>query len=342
MAKSRLFIGYESAFWIWRKAGPAAFSALRPSRVRSLAGGAPTRASIRSFEADHPDLVLDALDLVVDYGDQRTLKGVNTHVRRTPLPERSFYRLDDGGYVASPELCLMQLATRLSEPQVVKLSLEMCGVYAIDPLESFDDVFCDIGGEDEQPGMVKRPSLTSAAKIEAYAKRSYAPGSKARGRHFTSYVVDGSASPRETALYMLLCMPVRFGGYGLAKPELNKRIELTLKERLDVGAHHYDCDLLWTGKKRVAVEYDSKLHHSAAEKQELDAIRRNMLQYKNVKVVVATRKQVNKPTQFDKLARQIGKDIGKRFRIPEKEHIAARDQLREVLLHWDVVDGRLL
>ena len=260
------------------------------------------------------------------------------------MPDRSFYRLDDCVYVASPELCLMQLASKLTEPQVVKLALEMCGSYAIDPLAAIDEGFYDVRAEEEDgaSGICKRPPLTSAAKLNAYAKRLLTPGGRAPSAHYLRYVVDDSASPRETALYMLLCMPVRFGGYGLAKPELNKRIELTLKERLDVGAHHYDCDLFWTGKKRVAVEYDSKLHHSAAEKQELDAIRRNMLQYKNVKVVVATRKQVNKPTQFDKLARQIGKDIGKRFRIPEKEHIAARDQLREVLFHWDVVDGRLL
>ena len=254
------------------------------------------------------------------------------------MPERSFYRLDNDVYVASPELCLMQLASKLSEPQIVKLAMEMCGSYAIDPMMSFEGGLFDMRDEDEQPGMCKRPPLTSAAKLKAYAKRLFGSSGKARGAHMPRYVVDGSASPRETALCMLLCMPPRFGGYGLAPPELNHRIELTLKEQLMVGAHHFDCDLYWRQQHgRVAVEYDSRLHHTEQEKQERDAIRRNMLQYKGVQVITATRLQVNKPSEFDKLARQIGRAIGKRFRVPKKEHFAARSGLREVLFDWDVI-----
>ena len=335
MAKDRLFIGYETAFWIWMKAGPLAFSALTPSRVHSLVGGAPTEEKIRAFRSEHPDLALRDIDLVVRYGDQRDLPGVKTHVRRAPLPERSFYRLDDDVFVASPELCLMQLASKLSEPQAVKLAMEMCGSYAIDPADS-SEPFYTPDPLDDDSGMCKRPPLTNTTKLRAYAERLFASNSRARGAHCLRYVVDGSASPRETALFMLLCMPIRFGGYGLALPELNRRIELNPPEKLLVGVSHYDCDLYWA-HRRIGVEYDSRRHHSALEKQERDAIRRNMLQYKGVQVIVATRTQVNKPGEFDKLSRQIGRAIGKRFRIPEKEHIAARKQLRKVLFSWDVL-----
>ena len=336
MGKERLFLGYETAFWIWRKVGPSAFSVLVPSRVRSLAGGAPSEAKIRSFRSSHPDLALDSVDVVVAYGDQRNLSGVKTHVRRAPLPERSFYRLDEDVYVASPELCLMQLASKLSESQAVKLAMEMCGCYAIDPMASFEGGLFDMRDEDEQPGICKRPPLTSAAKLTAYAKRLFKPDSRARSAHYLRYVADGSASPRETALSMLLCMPPRFGGYGFALPELNLRIKLTLREQLMVGAHHFDCDLYWS-HNRIAVEYDSRLYHTEQEKQERDAIRRNMLQYKGVQVITATRIQVNKPSEFDKLARQIARAIGKRFRAPEKEHIRMRFDLRKVLFDWDVI-----
>jgi very-short-patch-repair endonuclease len=230
----------------------------------------------------------------------------------------------------------MQLASELSEPQVVKLALEMCGAYAIDSID-YSSLYDFQDSPDDSPGMCKRPPLTSAAKLKAYAKRLYKQNSRARSAHFLRYVVDGSASPRETALCMLLCMPPRFGGYGLALPELNKRINLSLSEQLMIGAHHFDCDLYWANSRRVGVEYDSRKHHTALEKQEHDAIRRNMLQYKGVQVIVATRMQVNKPDEFDKLARQIGRAVGKRFRIPEREHIEARTRLREVLFDWDVL-----
>ena len=341
MGKSRLFLGYETAFWIWRKAGPQAFSALAQSRVTSLAGGAPTAEKIRSFRAKHPDLATDVVHVIVRGGDRRDLPGVKTYARITPLPERSFYLLDDDVYVASPELCLMQLASKLSEQEVLKLALEMCGTYAIDPhYDPEGGSFYDSPDDEEQddsPGTCKRPPLTNARKLKAYSERLLKPGSRARRAHFLRYVVDSSASPRETALYMLLCMPPRFGGYGLAIPELNRRIDFTLRDRLMIGADHFDCDLYWP--KQVAVEYDSKRHHTAEEKQERDAIRRNMLQYKGIRVITATRLQVNSAHQFDKLARQIGRAVGKRFRIPEKEHVEARVRLRKTLFEWDVLSS---
>ena len=261
---------------------------------------------------------------MVQPGDQRTLPGVKTHVRYAPLPERSFYRLgDEEIYVASPELCLLQLAVRLSEAQAAKLALEMCGKYAIDPL-------CD------DPGMCKRPPLTAAAKLNAFAARMYTSNSRAHAVHFLRWVADNAASPRETALYLLLCMPPRFGGYGLAIPELNKRFKFNQKDRLLISADHFDCDLYWPNN-RIAVEYDSALHHTAQEKQERDAIRRNMLEYKGITVITATRAQVSRESEFDKLARQIARAVGKRLRIPEKRHIAARSELRRTLFSWDVL-----
>lgn len=322
MSQNRLFLGYETAFWIWRKAGPLAFSALMPSRVRPLAGGAPTHAMIERFRSEHPDLMTVPLHAVVKPGDQRSIPDVVTHVRSTPLPDRSFFKLDDDTFVASPELCLMQLAPQLSEAQAVKLAMEMCGSYAIDLLN-------------DDPGFEKRPALTDASKIRRFAAKMYAPNSRAHGTKFLRWIADGSASPRETALCMLLCMPPRLGGYGIAMPELNRRIELSLNERFMIGAHHFDCDLYWPGKG-VAVEYDSARHHTAIEKQERDAIRRNMLQHKNIQVIVATRAQVSSEGKFDGLARQIARAVGKRLRVPEKEHVAARAQLRDVLFSWDV------
>ena len=337
MAEDRLFLGYETAFWIWRKAGPSAFSALTPTRVRSLAGGMPTASKIRAFKSEHPDLALENVDCIVKYGDQRELLGAKCHIKRASLPERSFYRLDDNVYVASPELCLMQLASKLSEPQVTKLALEMCGAYALEPVVH-SGLFDYLDPLDDDPGMCKRPPLTSATKLKSYAKRLFVPDSRARSAHFLRYVVDGSASPRETLLFMLLCMPPRLGGYGFALPELNRRIELTPAEQLMVGANHYDCDLYWP-HPRVGVEYDSRKHHSALEKQEHDAVRRNMLQYKGVQVVVATRMQLKKDKtgEFDKLARQIARAVGKRLRIPKKEHVEERERLRDVLYDWDAL-----
>lgn len=320
---NRLFLGYETAFWIWRKAGPQAFLALAPTRVRSLAGGTPSAEKIQVFRSEHPDLYLDKVDVLVQYGGQRAISHVKNHVRSLPFPDRSFYRLDEGLYVASPELCFLQLASKLSEPKAVKLALEMCGSYAIDV-------------HDEEMGFCKRPPLTSAAKLKAYAKRLYKQNGGAKALHCLRYVVDNSASPRETAVCMLFCLPPRFGGYGLALPEMNRRIELSAREQITVGSRYFNCDLFWADR-RVAVEYDSAQYHTAREKQERDAIRRNMLEHKGVRVITATRQQVSEAGQFDKLASQVARAVGKRLRAPKQEHIAERSELRRVLFDWDVL-----
>lgn len=331
----RLFLGYETAFWIWRKAGPSAFATLIPTRAHSLAGGAPSRAKIESFRKNHPDLATEDLDVLVKYGDQRNISGAKVHTLSRELPNRSLYRLDDDVFIASPELCLMQLASKLDEPQAVKLALEMCGSYAIDPYAEAVRGFYDNEEDDVDTGFCKRPPLTSKAKLDSFASRLFVPNSRARSTSFLRYVADDSASPRETAIYMLFCMALRFGGYGFAIPELNRRIELTPSEQLMIGAHHFDCDLYWPNK-RVAVEYDSALHHTEAEKQERDAIRRNMLEHKGLRVIVATRKQLNSPAQFDTLAQQVARAIRKNRRLPEREHIEARKQLRKTALEWDL------
>ena len=51
MIKQRLYLGYETAFWIWRKAGALAFNSMTQSRMRALDGGAPTVGKVREQSA---------------------------------------------------------------------------------------------------------------------------------------------------------------------------------------------------------------------------------------------------------------------------------------------------
>ena len=318
---NRLYIGYESAYWIWRKMGQSAFCQLSPSRARTLAEAAPTHNSVERFKKLYPDLIRKNLDIILSRKDRREVRDTVEHIYSKPLPDRSFYMLDEGIYVASPELCLMQLARKYTTAQTVKLSMEMCGSYAI-------DVF-------DEEGFGKRMPLTNAQKLKAYAARLYSPNSNGKGVQFLKWTVDNAASPRETALCMLLCMPPRFGGYGIPLPQLNKRIELSLKEQLAVGKRHFDCDLYWQGK-RVGMEYDSARFHTASEKQEQDAVRRNMLQHKSIRMITATRLQVNQEGAFDELAHQVARALGKRMPTPKREHIAQRRSLRDTLFNWDI------
>ncbi|ANE22228.1 hypothetical protein AAY81_02685 [Denitrobacterium detoxificans] len=317
----RLFISHNSAFWIWRKLGHLAPIVLVPARVHSLAYSSPSQKLLMQFEKEHPDLALNKLDIMVTFKQRKHLANAIEHVCDRQLPERSFYQLEENFFIASPELCLIQLASKTTTAKAVKLAMEMCGSYAI--------------GNIDELGFCKRPPITSVDKIEAYAERLFKPNTRAKTVQFLKWTVDNAASPRETALCMLLCMPPRFGGYGIPLPQLNKRIELSLKEQLAVGRRYFDCDLYWQGK-RVGMEYDSARFHTASEKQEQDAVRRNMLQHKNIHMITATRLQVNQEGAFDELAHQVARALGKRMPTPKREHIAERRSLRDTLFNWDI------
>lgn len=322
MSNNRLFLGFETAFHIWRTTGLLGADLLSPTRVRTLTGGAPNALKIDSFRLRHPDLAVREIDVLVQRDDFRKTPGIRNHICSAPFPERSFYRLDDDVFVAAPELCLMQLASKLTVPETTKLAMELCGSFAVDVL--FDD-----------PGFCRRPAVTSTKKLKAYAAKLYRPNSRARPTSFLRWVSDAAASPREAALCMLLCMPPRFGGYGIELPQMNAKVELNVAEQFMSGKSCYICDLLWK-THNVAVEYDSMRYHTLQEKQEQDAVRRNMLEYKGIQVITATRAQLNSAAQFDKLAHQVAHAVGKRLRVPDKSHVSARSGLRKTLFAWDI------
>ncbi|MCR5582703.1 MAG: hypothetical protein K6F70_03705 [Eggerthellaceae bacterium] len=164
---SNLYISHETAFWIWRKMGDHAFWALKPTRMRSLSNSNPTHNTLTRFKRDHPDLLISDIDALVRNKERSHKTGVAFHTCQKPLPDRSFYILNEGIYVASPELCLMQLARKYTTAQTAKLAMEMCGSYAI-------DVF-------DEDGFGKRMPLTNAQKLKAYAARLYSPNSNGKG-----------------------------------------------------------------------------------------------------------------------------------------------------------------
>ena len=127
------------------------------------------------------------------------------------------------------------------------------------------------------------------------------------------HVVDGSASPMETALIMLLCLPGRLGGFGLPKPEVNRPLPLPDEARLASGHAHCVPDLLWP-EQRVAVEYDGADYHSSEGQVTRDLRRRNILATLGLSVIVVRKEQVQDYLEFEHLARSIARLLGARVR----------------------------
>lgn len=217
--------------------------------------------------------------------------------------------------MSTPEFCFLQMANRLSLARLIMLGYELCGTYVL---------------VDKGPAPRRDAPLTTVAKLRTFIEGT----SNARGRkkalRALRYVLDRSASPMESALAMLLCLPYGLGGYGLPEPRLNYRVDVPPSFRAMADRKHCVCDLCWPESK-LAAEYDSELHHVDPERRESDARRRSTLITLGFTVVTVSKGQVMDSGAFNRLAHQLAKRLGKRLRYVDPGYTRAHLELRAEL-----------
>lgn len=217
----------------------------------------------------------------------------------------------------------MQLASVLSVVELVEVGIELCATYAVDPREA--------------TGMRNRvnPLLSTTVLRRCAAKMAGSHGAKT-ARSALRYIADGSASPMETTLTMLLCLSRAQGGYGLPMPQLNRRVNTrsrgtATRGKVQVADTYRLCDLYWSDVK-LGVEFDSSSHHTGESKISRDADRRSELGLVNVSIITVTGGQLFDSRAFDRVARLIAKTMGAPLRIRRNGWMTKRFELRSQLL----------
>ena len=195
--------------------------------------------------------------------------------------------------------------------------MELCGTYALVP--------------ESVRGFTSREyPLTTQEELESFLQ--CIPGSRA-ARYLDAalgLMQNGSRSPMETREYLLLCLPKRYGGYGLPKPQLNYRIDLGPEERRVSRRRYFECDICWP-QQMVVMEYDGHDDHESREDRSRDAVKRNMLLARGYKVFTVTGKQICDAAAFDRLVRDIVADLGHRLKSFPSDWALRRDALRKEL-----------
>jgi len=235
-------------------------------------------------------------------------------------PDGCFISIGGGLAISSPQFCFFQMAAELSLIKLIELGFELCGSYSL-PVPAEGDALYD------------HTPLTSTQALKAFTARMEGVKGKKNAFRALRYIVSGSGSPMETKLVMLLTLPHHLGGFALPMPVLNKRLNLSKadKQRLRISEKAYfKCDLLWPDEG-IAVEYDSDAHHSDVNRLAADSERRFDLNVIGIYTVTVTRKQLMNPVAFERIARQISKKIGRRWK--QKTDIArnAEYELRRQL-----------
>jgi len=244
------------------------------------------------------------------------------HVFIGPTPFGCFVAAKDDLMVSSPEFCFLQMASELSLVELIELGFELCGEYSL---------FVEDDPDVSESGFYNRKALTSTKKLDAFVARMPHVWGQLKARRALRYLLDGSASPMETKLAILLTLPYKLGGYGFIPPKLNSRLMPSKTAKRTSSKGFYSCDLYWPDYG-VAVEYDSDLFHTGSTRIADDSKRRNTLALMGVTVITVTKQQLYSSRELEKVTKILAGFLEKRLKYKNPGFSIAHRELRNQLL----------
>ena len=255
---------------------------------------------------------------------RRVVRHVRQRLCGTAMPAHSFMRLGDQVYVPTPELTFLLMAHYLDLCELVMLGMELCGHYRLVAAPTQRVLSSNRTLYGQAP-------LTNPQRIFALLEGAQGMTGLPLAKRALGYVAAGSTSPMETALYLLLCLPKKLGGYGLPIPQLNARKRVTARAGSLVLSKTLVPDLFWPSK-RLDLEYDSEEFHASPDALQKGARRALALRAMGVEVVSVTKDVVYDEDAFDALARIVAKTVGVRVRKQTQSADLQRGHLRGVVL----------
>ena len=312
-----LYICNLSALWFYSMVTTSLDDVSKPCTKTSVSDAASALSEIRAFDLTELDFGRGALLVLVGDATSRSkAASVKYHVRSCELPLGAFRKLDVGIFLASPELCFYELACSLPLLKLVEFGYLLCGTYTLNPAAKVKN--------DRKP-------LTTKRRLESFALRMSDKRGQAAVLEALSLVHEGSASPRETKLAMLLTFPVRLGGYRFEAPILNYRIDFTKTEQELFGKPHVELDLYWP-ERHCGVEYDGGENHSESDDVSRDRKKSSELNCRGITVVRVDKQQLSTPYQVYILARKLEKLMKIRHRKPSDAQWQRKEELFELIM----------
>ncbi len=240
----------------------------------------------------------------------------------------SFLRVGDVACISAPELAYAQTACTLaSHISLMELGFELCGTYRT-----------VLTG---QPGY-QVPPVTSVDAIARFIASCPATHGANKIARVLSSIADGSASPQETKLALLLGLPMKRGGYGLGMPIMNYEVKSSDDARVIAEREHFRCDLCWP-KVKLDVEYQSREMHEGEGSRTRDSRRTNALKSFGWNVVNITNKELDDMPTMDSIAGYLAKELGIRMRVRCADYRQKQIELRRqlgLLVRWEWTQER--
>lgn len=301
-------------------------------RKRSLSDAINTVKAVKELDItaqlwlEHIEKPIHAF--VAERAKGTSTKHLITHVFSQQIPNGTFLDLGHGVCICTPQFTFLQLASQLESLELLALGMELCGTYSRwSPHVESGGLAAARDRENARSCTYELPPVISAKRLTAFVNRMGGQRGAIGARRVIRWVLDGSASPMETATYLLLCLPRRLGGYGLPKPVLNPVLKISGPD----GVKKRYPDLFWLGAN-IDVEYNSDEAHSGEWSRYRDSKREIELTVANVRVLPLTRPQLMDAKEFDGFAHGLRRMLGIRSRPMDPDWPYRRDELRRFFL----------
>lgn len=339
----KIVFGFTWGIWRWRTSDQKTRVADLLANVPSLDGCINDMALLKAagiervreegVEKGIPESV--PLDLVsAERAKHQSSKHYRRHLWSSEVPPGSLCLIGDGVYVFTPAFCLLQVAMgvtknfkglvdqRLSVVIIIQLACELCGQYSL--AENGD-------------GFIERLPLTTTGEIA----RTMVAATGLHGawvlRAAFPWILDNLRSPAEANLYLLLCLPAKWGGFGLPRPFSNYDLDVS-RVRKGFFAYRQSCnvDLFW-GEARLVVEYDSRRHHEDAGDQKVENDERRAAALRELGYVVVTVRHddLYNAKRLRAKAEEMADALRMELPLATSEFIEINNLLRAMLLRHD-------
>ena len=298
-------------------------------------------------------------DLLVPTARARSRgKHANLHVWSGGIMERSLWKANDSVLVSGPGFVVLQLAcarrpTKLSRERASKEALQERQIRAelglpeqdfsekdllawvgISQLVDATVAACEFAATylPPHPGSPTtsfgREPLASRQEMRRFLKSLPASTGIMRARRAIDFAFDCAASPMETALVLILTLPVDMGGFGLPRPRLNQLMSLPPDQRDLASRFEIAPDLCWE-EERVVIEYDGDDYHPGASPEKLasDNERQNTLTCLGYRVLRVRYPQVVSLQRLALLAQQLASLLGVTLEQPSDLQLIRRQKL---------------
>lgn len=257
--------------------------------------------------------------LVPKHAQRRTSKLIVCRTLSAKIEGSYLVSIDENCLCVTPELLFVLYSQKHSLAESVQLGLELCGTYT---LPAFSNHTCFTSYD--------LPIMTTTESIRDFIAHNPSIYGARRAARFTRYLQDGSASPMETVLFLLLCLPVSEGGYGLPIPELNADLPvIQYLGSMHVPQTRYG-DLVYRSA-RVVLEYQSREHHANPSQQESDEDRRDDIEATGYTVMFITPSRIKDFDRFEavvqRLVHYLGIDFSRCAPGPSESRLALRELL---------------